>query len=533
MKARVLLVNPSHPESAGYFAPTMHLGLRYIAARLRQDGAVVKLLDGDAVPLSDAAYDAALADTAPHVVGFTATHLTLPLVYRMASRCRERLPQAITVIGGHHATFADRGILERCPAIDVVVRGEGEETMAELVDRVSGGSFPQGVAGTTTRRGSTIVREAPRNPLVNLDDLPPPARDDLDQMLKAPRAPAIGVLTSRGCPNACAFCSTPAFARASGAPAWRARSETAVAAEMAQLASHTGTRARLFFSDDNFIGPAPEQYPRLERLAEALERSCPGLRFEADCRSDALAAMPDALLRRLIRAGLDSVYLGLEAIDPAGLRQLGKGVTPRRNLMALKKARRAGLAAFRAGFILFHPDTSLEALPLNLKFLWRYGLTTYWSVSQRLKLFPGTAMASRLQEEGRFKPSLDHTNVYDYVFRDPRVGRMAASMGTLAERDEFRSSPAWVDFLMNLERSLSALNMDAGARRLRLVRRGMQGELHRLAMRACDLARAGWDEAAFSRLAERAAAGLRARADAAIASLDQLARLTGSGAIGG
>ncbi len=127
-----------------------------------------------------------IAAERPDVVAFGAQCTTYPPTLRIAEEVRRLRPEARIVIGGHNASFVAAETLARFPAVDAVVRGEGEETFRQLLAAYAAGLRPQTVAGVSWRDGGRIVANSERELIADLDELPLP-----DYRL-APPSPPIG-----------------------------------------------------------------------------------------------------------------------------------------------------------------------------------------------------------------------------------------------------------------------------------------------------------------------------------------------------
>ncbi|HEY6008562.1 MAG TPA: cobalamin-dependent protein, partial [Geobacteraceae bacterium] len=175
---RVLLVDPPWiVEREGNLWKNVRsclpsLGLATIAACLELDGHDVSILDCTAEALSVEGTKQRMAGVSPppDCVGISATCATFDASLLLAARARELFPSARIVMGGVHPTVAPESALS-CPAVDVVVLGEGERTMAEIV----GGASFDAIAGIAYRHNGEILRTPPREPIPDLDSLPLPA----------------------------------------------------------------------------------------------------------------------------------------------------------------------------------------------------------------------------------------------------------------------------------------------------------------------------------------------------------------------
>jgi radical SAM superfamily enzyme YgiQ (UPF0313 family) len=214
----VLVFPPFYLESMYNLAP---LGLINLATALKNSPHQVVLMDfvlairqGTQKMGKNIYGDCAerILDEAPDLVGFSAQCTTYPAVVQVSRKIRNKRPDVKIVIGGHNASFVDRLTLERYPFVDCIVRGEGEVTFPELVAAYESGENEEGIPGITYRNGQDIVRNAERDLISNLDDLPlpdyrflPPLSEYRDAC-DLPRSIAI-LEVGRGCPHQCIYCS--------------------------------------------------------------------------------------------------------------------------------------------------------------------------------------------------------------------------------------------------------------------------------------------------------------------------------------
>jgi anaerobic magnesium-protoporphyrin IX monomethyl ester cyclase len=230
----VTLVRPPHLTAALNVASVLAppLAVASLAASLRRDGHRVAVVDavGEAIeqrtPMADHRFlvvgltpdqVAAAIPADSDVVGVsTSFSHDWPLVREVVQAIRERLPDALVVAGGEHATAMPDHCLADCPALDVVVLGEGEETLCDLIDALGTRPFEQ-VPGLAWRDAHLVRRSEPRSRMVALDDLPTPAWDlvpfesylDAGVGIGMHRGRTYPILATRGCPYRCTFCSSP------------------------------------------------------------------------------------------------------------------------------------------------------------------------------------------------------------------------------------------------------------------------------------------------------------------------------------
>ena len=249
----------------------------------------------------------------------------------LARLARQANPACVVVMGGGHASFSYEEQLQS-GVVDLVVIGEGETTLREIVERYANGQELTGIPGTVYRVVEQVMTAAPRPPIENLDTLPQPSRYlDHNTVGIDSRLQAEFVLTARGCPYTCHFCSSPAF--------WgrrvRFRSPGNIVDEMFYIRDHYGL---IYFSlrDDTFTADRK----RAAEFCRILIDRKAGLLW--NCQSN-VNSLNEELLILMKRAGCECVQLGVESGSPRILKQLGKGVDPERVVAVAEMIRRVGM----------------------------------------------------------------------------------------------------------------------------------------------------------------------------------------------
>jgi anaerobic magnesium-protoporphyrin IX monomethyl ester cyclase len=295
-------------------------------------------------------------------------------------------------MAGPLPTFAYSELLKACPALDSVLCGEAEASLAQLATGLQGLGDWHSVPGLAYRSPALRTNPLPRS-MSDLDELPFPARDD-----GIPARLGFGFVTleaSRGCYHACAFCLPCAFYRAHTAPGYRLRSIPNLVAEIDALYQRG---ARLFlFDDEQFLPPGRWRTKRIQALADQLERRGMDIAFTIKCRAD---DVDEVLFRQLKAMGLVRVYLGVESGCQASLDLLDKGVTADCNVRALALLDELGIVAdFRC--LLFHPWSTLEIIQADIEFLEQVlpHVSTPFTFHE-VECYPGTPLAGRLRAEG-------------------------------------------------------------------------------------------------------------------------------------
>ncbi len=359
----ILLLNPPHP-SIGSRIPREHLpplGLLAIGGPLSDAGHHVELLDADFGPMTTQAVAAEVRRRAPGAVlvghsGSTSGHPSAAAVTRAV---RVACPEAWIVYGGVFPTYHWREIMNEEPQIDVIVRGEGEETTVRLIQALETGASLGDVAGIAFREGGpgtsgvpSVRRAASQGEL----RVTPPARivEDLDrhrvawELIDAVRyrywgnRRAVVVQLSRGCPHRCSYCSQRVFWQR-----WRHRDPVAFAHELAWLHRTRGVEV-VNFADENPTASRDAWRAFLEAL---IAEQVP-LILVASTRADDIVRDAD-ILPLYRRAGVARFLLGIESVNGFTLEKIRKDSrqdTDRRAIQLLREHGILSMAAFVSGF---------------------------------------------------------------------------------------------------------------------------------------------------------------------------------------
>jgi len=327
------------------------LGLGTMTAHLRREG-----FDATLVNLSAWSWPKAarfFAAERPDIVGVSAFTFNRHEAMRVAALARAANPRCLVLAGGPHATHMPHHLLDHYPQIDLVVRGEGEETMlaiaraaaagtivrpdlgmAPAIGRDLEGTGPQGgphaIAGLTYRASDGCRDTLDRPPVKDLDTLPHPAADPHLVGVEA-ESQFEFVITSRGCPAACTFCSSPEF--------WgrglRFRSAAHMLEEVRLLREKHGV-VYLSIRDDTFTA----HRQRVLDFCRMLEES--GIDLLWDCQSR-VNIVDEERLVAMRRAGCTHIQYGVESGSPRMLQRLNKGIGVDEIRRAAALTRKVGL----------------------------------------------------------------------------------------------------------------------------------------------------------------------------------------------
>jgi len=389
----------------GYFAERWSkgssmppLGLLYMGAVLEKEGVDVRIVPADIKNLSWKDIKQEILDTRPDIIGIPSTTENRFQSFKLVKLAKKTYPQATVIMGGPHASMAAEDSLARIPELDLVVRGEGEETIVELCRWHEDGKNPQAlgsIAGISYREDGR-VKSNPARPLIkDLDSLPYPAFhlvpfEDYHFTFPVPgkgELPAVNIMSSRGCPFKCNFCATPIN--------WgrnvRMRSPENVVDEIERLIERYGIRV-IFFFDDTFNVNAK----RVEKICDLIIQRNLDIFWKCDVRVD-LIDRP--LLAKMKQAGLFHLSFGLEAASERVRNQIIDKKVDIEDFHNLVKWCQELEVIPNVFFIYSHPTETWEEAKQTIKIIERYGDKIEASIAI-LHIYPGTPLEKTARENG-------------------------------------------------------------------------------------------------------------------------------------
>jgi len=383
---KVALIAPGKDER---FAVQEPLNLGYIASYLEKNNINVIIIDqlaGQNVKKELNEYD-------PDIVGITATTPLVSDAYKIADMCREK--GILTVMGGPHASVLPEEALQH---VDIVVKGEGERAMLDIVRN--------GI------KSGVITRPY----IKNLDEIPPPARhlmqmdfylctkDRLQDtyLYFVPRhTKTAAILSSRGCPYACTFCHNTWR----GIP-YRFNSAERVISEIKQLIDQYNIEALFFIEDNLFVNK-----PRVRKICRLMKRNKLDIIWGANARVDNV----DFKTLQVVKdAGCRQITFGFESGSQRILDILNKGTTVDQNKRAIELCREVGIIP-QGTFMIGNPSETINDIRMTQQFIRDNNIVDTVGICITTP-FPGTELWKWCEERGLIPESFDWSEfTYDKV----------------------------------------------------------------------------------------------------------------------
>ena len=405
-KVKVALVIPPALDMGQMWCPNMPIGLAYLAAVLEKAGYELALIDCPALRIDNKMLRTELASFKPDVVGITSITPIIQSTLLAAQVAKETCPNVLVVLGGPHATFMDNQILSEHPTVDVIVRGEGEQTIVDLLKIFFSAGNLNEVEGITFRKNGRIVRTPNRPFIQNLDELPYPAYHYFDlNKYQFFGTNVLPILTSRGCPFQCAYCVSSRMV----GKGFRARDPNLVVDELEWLRDVQGAGAFSFY-DDAFT----YDQKRAIRICEEIRKRNIGVPWDCQARVDQISK---EVLAKMRAADCQLVSFGAESGCQHILDAVNKRTTIEQNEKAIRLAKDIGLSVAMS-VIIGYPGETADTLEQTFSFIRRTEPDyVYLCLATP---YPGTALRRALEDLGwSMSADWSHYDMQTPVFENP------------------------------------------------------------------------------------------------------------------
>lgn len=405
---KIVLVFPPNIYQTKQSMPP--LGIAWIAAVLREAGFKdVAIIDSIAHRYSNEdIIDLLKRGSKPDIIGISFGTQIRFSAFELARLMKKNFPGVPIVAGGPHPTLTAQDTLENIPEIDFIVRGEGEVSFLNLVRGIESGADLTTVKGISFRsQQGKIVHNPPESPIYDLDKLPLPARDLLsmdkyEQKTTLSRKRATSIISSRGCPYWCLYCST--------SEQWghsiRHRSVQNVVDEIEFLLKTYPFLEGIRFFDDVFT---MDKKRVIEICREILRRK---LNFVWECEARA-NTIDEEIVGEMKKAGCEFIDLGIESGSDRILKNIKKGITVSQAIQAAKIIKKAGIG-LKVFFMHGLPGETYEDIKKTV-FLSRhlfYDLKVEGTTQGITAIYPGTALEKIAKDSGTLPKDFSWSKYY-------------------------------------------------------------------------------------------------------------------------
>ena len=348
----------------------------------------------------------------PALVGLSFLSTTsYPYAKILARQIRAADAKVVLAFGGVFATLNAEHVKLQCPEVDFICRGDGEQLILDLVERLDD---PAGVAGLTWMKDGQVVHNPNREMDRDLDQWPFPDRDNLpidfveSMPLDVPVVLSMErfttMQTSRGCPWQCVFCDVPIFSEGK----WRSRSPQHVVDELAHL-QKLGYGS-VYFVDDNFL----LQPKRIEAICKGINDTGITIRWGCEGRVDSVV---QHLFPAMAKAHCHALMFGIESGSQKVLDRLGKKHTLAEVESAVANAKSAGIDIVHGFFVVGSPDETVEDMKATFDFASKLRLDTF--SFNRLCVYRGTPLWEEYVKRGLIQDEADWYKYFKCSEIDP------------------------------------------------------------------------------------------------------------------
>jgi len=383
---KILLIKPSGRHGLSFAFDIIPTGFEYIAAYIEKDVDEVSIIDLEMEPKPiQQTLEKYLDELKPDLVGISMSATEHSEGLKIAQLVKNR--DIVTVLGGYHPTAIPDELLSHSQ-VDIVIRGEGEHTMQDLVTKEDA----RDINGISYKDNNKIIHNPNREFIEDLDSLPFPARHLRQHTYHTTIMPDREhdvLTTSRGCWGKCSFCCEPSMSDS----LQRYRSPKNVIDEILEIVKfHDEKPISIEVTDPHFMGK-----PKLvEQLCDLLAQYKLDIRYGVKVRPDSVGKHPE-IVRKMIAVGIDGFEMGIESPNMRDIKSTSKGLKTDVHVKAVNNIKKWGGGA-GGTLVIGLPDQTEEEIlqfPLYAKKLGlmssAYGIATP---------YPGTKFYEELNSQG-------------------------------------------------------------------------------------------------------------------------------------
>ncbi len=357
---KVLFITPPFHagvvEVAGRWVPLYFV---YLAGSLKATGHEAHIYDAMTKFVGYDEIEARIRELKPDIVATTAITCTSIDAGEICALAKRIDPKITTICGGIHASFMYQEMFSLYPALDYIVVGEGEITIAELVDAIENKRPVKEVLGVAYREGEDVTFTGVRPYMDDLNNLPT-AWEELDwndyTYFIMPGSRLAAIDTSRGCDKDCTFCSQQKFWKQT----WRARTPEDLVREITML--NTTYKVDVILLTDDY--PTPDR-ARWEKFLDMLIEANLPVKFLMETRVQDIIRDRE-ILWKYHKAGIIHIYVGTESVDQSALDSIKKDITLEECVEAIDLLREHNIIT-ETSMILGFPDDTVESIERTIE----------------------------------------------------------------------------------------------------------------------------------------------------------------------
>lgn len=410
----IILIYPAMGEGINPHGSVLPLCFAWMASLLEKNGISVRIVD---FQIENVNLKELIRKDRPFCVGVSGTTQSRFESFKIFEEIKKTDKTILTIYGGPHATPASEDTLVNIRHIDAVVRNEGEITILEIMKSLKhdGKIDFSKIAGVSYRKNDTVIHNPSRPLLKDLDQLPFPAwhlfkMDRYKMKLDALDLPAHVILTSRGCPFNCSFCS----AKLQWGGHYSRRSAENVCDELEHLIKLYGIKGYKIF-DSTFT---VNRKHVVSICAEIQKRGLSYLPWECEIRAD---TVDKQILQVMKDAGCYYVDMGLESACPRVLEKISKGISIRQVENIINWTDQIGMR-LKLFITWGHPTETYKEAKTTYKFVRKYQSKVYKMATHvGIMIYPGTEV-ERYARKGGYLPR-------DFSWSRPFLDQTSKNLG--------------------------------------------------------------------------------------------------------